>query len=161
MYKVKILLLFHEMKQFHCDMWSISSQDGRCTLTGCLFLALPSQERCYGSPLWEGVSLVKSFFKFQNLKFCWILFIHNLAHHVLASSECEIYEDFCLSYFISGMEIAPIWRLENVCCLLPKASFGHRVLSLPASVCVCLSMCVSVSVNHLLVPPITRDGRSS
>ena len=38
------------MKQFPRDMWSISSQDGCCTLTGCLFLALPSQERRYGSP---------------------------------------------------------------------------------------------------------------
>ena len=36
---------------------------------------------------------------------------------------------------------------------LPEASFGLRVLSLPASVCVCLSVCV----NHLLVRAITRD----
>ena len=38
---------------------------------------------------------------------------------------------------------------------LHEASFGLRVLSLPASVCVCLSVCVCV--NHLLVRTITRD----
>ena len=37
----------------------------------------------------------------------------------------------------------------------PEASFGLRVLSLPASVCVCL--CVSPCVNHLLVRARTRD----
>ena len=36
---------------------------------------------------------------------------------------------------------------------LPEASFGLRVLSLPASVCVCVRLCV----NHLLVCAITRD----
>ena len=57
--------------------------------------------------------------------------------------------------------------------LLPEASFGLRVLSLPASVCmpVCLSVCPSVClsvrpsvclsvclyVNHLLVRAVTRD----
>ena len=45
------------MKRFRHDMWSISSQDGCCTLTGCLFLALPSQERRYGSPPCKGVSI--------------------------------------------------------------------------------------------------------
>ena len=41
---------------------------------------------------------------------------------------------------------------------LPEARFGHRVLSLPASVCVCVSVGVSVlCVNHLLVRAITRD----
>ena len=34
-----------------------------------------------------------------------------------------------------------------------EASFGLRVLSLPASVCVCVRLCV----NHLLVRAITRD----
>ena len=38
---------------------------------------------------------------------------------------------------------------------LPEASFGLRVLSLPASVCVCVS--VWLCVNHLLVRAITRD----
>ena len=36
---------------------------------------------------------------------------------------------------------------------LPEASFGLRVLSLPASVCVR----VCLFVNHLLVRAITRD----
>ena len=40
---------------------------------------------------------------------------------------------------------------------LPEASFGHWVLSLPASVCVCVRVCVSLCVNHLLVRAITRD----
>ena len=42
---------------------------------------------------------------------------------------------------------------------LPEASFGLRVLSSPASVCVCVRVCVCVSlcVNHLLVRAITRD----
>ena len=39
---------------------------------------------------------------------------------------------------------------------LLEASFGLRVLSLPASVCVCLSVCLS-GVNHLLVRVITLD----
>ena len=40
---------------------------------------------------------------------------------------------------------------------LPEASFGLRVLSSPASVCVCPCVCVSLCVNHLLVRAITRD----
>ena len=52
MFWVKISVVFHDIKQFRRDMWSISSQDGCCTLTGCVFLALPSQERRYGSPPW-------------------------------------------------------------------------------------------------------------
>ena len=42
---------------------------------------------------------------------------------------------------------------------LPEASFGLRVLSMPASVCVCMyaSVCVSLCVNHLLVREITLD----
>ena len=39
--------------------------------------------------------------------------------------------------------------------LLPEASIGLRVLSLPASVCVCV--CVSPCVNHELVRAITHD----
>ena len=31
--------------------------------------------------------------------------------------------------------------------ILPEASFGLRVLSLPASVCVCPSVCLSVCVS--------------
>ena len=44
---------------------------------------------------------------------------------------------------------------ENLLSFLPEASFGLRVLSLPASVCVCVSVCLCV--NHLLVRAITRD----
>ena len=40
---------------------------------------------------------------------------------------------------------------------LPEASFGLRVLSLPASVCVCVCPSVHPYVNHLLVRTITRD----
>ena len=38
---------------------------------------------------------------------------------------------------------------------LPEASFGLRVLSLPACVCVCV--CVRVSVNHEFVRAITHQ----
>ena len=48
----------------------------------------------------------------------------------------------------------PIW-ISDWCKFLPEASFGLRVLSLPASVCVCVSVCLCV--NHLLVRAITRD----
>ena len=51
-FSVKISVIFHKIKRFRRDMWSISSQDGCCTLTGCLFLALASQERRYDSPPW-------------------------------------------------------------------------------------------------------------
>ena len=40
---------------------------------------------------------------------------------------------------------------------LPEARFGLRVLSSPASVCVCVCVCVNLCVNHLLVHVITRD----
>ena len=46
---------------------------------------------------------------------------------------------------------------KSVWILLPEASFGLRVLSSPASVCVCPCVCVSLWVNHLLVHAITRD----
>ena len=36
-----------------------------------------------------------------------------LAHHILASTGCEIYEGFCLFYFISDMKVVPG---EKVCC---------------------------------------------
>ena len=42
------------------------------------------------------------------------------------------------------------WRYSG---FLPEASFGLRVLSLPAFVCVCVCLCV----NDLLVRAITRD----
>ena len=38
---------------------------------------------------------------------------------------------------------------------LPEASFGLRVLSSPASVC--LSVCLCVCINHLLVRTITHQ----
>ena len=40
------------------------------------------------------------------------------------------------------------WNLKSqiqICPFLPEASFGLRVLSLPASVCVCLSVCQSLA----------------
>ena len=40
---------------------------------------------------------------------------------------------------------------------VPEASFGLRVLSLPAYVCVCVCLFVCLCVNHLLVRAITRD----
>ena len=53
------------------------------------------------------------------------------------------------------------WNKCHCLSFLPEASFGLRVLSLPASVCVCVcvSVCLSVRlcVNHLLVRAITRD----
>ena len=39
---------------------------------------------------------------------------------------------------------------------LPEASFGLRVLSLPASVCVSVCLSVRLCVNHLLVRALTR-----
>ena len=73
---------------------------------------------------------------------------------------------------ISGIESIPIYHISTVCwtgswkfkgctifnelfvtkAFLPKASFGLRVLSLPASVCVCVRPCV----NHELVRAITH-----
>ena len=41
---------------------------------------------------------------------------------------------------------------NTVLCFLPEASFGLRVLSLPASVCVSVCLCV----NHQFVRAITR-----
>ena len=41
--------------------------------------------------------------------------------------------------------------------VLPEASFGLQVLSSPASVPMCLCVCASGCVNHLLVRVITRD----
>ena len=45
------------------------------------------------------------------------------------------------------------WRGALV--FLPEASFGLRVLSSPASVC--LSVCLCVCINHLLVRTITHQ----
>ena len=49
-----------------------------------------------------------------------------------------------------------LWPLF-ISSLLPEASFGLRVLSLPASVCVSVRPSVRVCGNHLLVRAITRD----
>ena len=46
-----------------------------------------------------------------------------------------------------------IWITSSY--FLPEASFGLRVLSLPA--CVCVSVCVRVSVNHELVRAIIHQ----
>ena len=51
----------------------------------------------------------------------------------------------------------PMHVVCSIIFLLPKASFGLRVLSSPASVCMFVRVCVSVCVNHLLVHAITRD----
>ena len=48
--KKRISNIFHEMKQFRRDIWTIYLHDGCCTLTRCLYLALPPQGRHYGSP---------------------------------------------------------------------------------------------------------------
>ena len=60
------------------------------------------------------------------------------------------------------------WDCSHVCkyhsCIsslmewfLPEASFGLRVLSLPACVCVSVCLCVCVSVNHELVRAIIHQ----
>ena len=53
------------------------------------------------------------------------------------------------------------WPMRVIFTFLPVASFGLRVLSLPASVCLSLSLSVRLSVClsvcHLLVRAITRD----
>ena len=53
-------------------------------------------------------SCVKFFLQIPKLEFLLIIYylFRDLAHHVLVSSRCEIYEGFYLSDFISGMEIA-------------------------------------------------------
>ena len=56
MFRVKISVIFHDVNQFRRDMWLISSQDGCCTLIGCLFSALSSQERRYSSPPWRCIN---------------------------------------------------------------------------------------------------------
>ena len=48
------------------------------------------------------------------------------------------------------------WNVIEVLKFLPEASFGLRVLSLPASVCVSVRPSVRVCGNHLLVRAITR-----
>ena len=60
-------------------------------------------------------------------------------------------------YVNSGMAMPAgqclmLCQAETLVCLLPEASFGLRVLSLPASVCVCVRPCV----NHELVRAITH-----
>ena len=42
--------------------------------------------------------------------------------------------------------------------LLPEASFGLRVLSSPASVCVCVRVCVCQSVRQSLAYPSDSSG---
>ena len=65
-----------------------------------------------------------------------------------------------------SVEILPCWLSQNKfhfvsmnkeSGFLPEASFGLRVLSLPARVCVCVYVCVSVSVNHEFVRAITHQ----
>ena len=75
---------------------------------------------------------------------------------------CEINTDERSHLFTRVTRVYPAFEcLPNVekCRFLPEASFGLRVLSSPASVCVCVRVCVCVSlcVNHLLVRAITRD----
>ena len=48
------------------------------------------------------------------------------------------------------------WR--GALMFLPEASFGLRVLSLPASVCLCVRVSVCVCVNHGLVRTITHHS---
>ena len=57
-------------------------------------------------------------------------------------------------HLADGILKSTFWK-EKYCNFLPESSFGHGVLSLPASVCVC--QCVCLCVNHLLVRAITRD----
>ena len=64
-------------------------------------------------PTSGGVS--HAFFLIKKIRiFADFFLFHDLAHYVLASSGCEMYEGFYLSYFISVMEIAP---RQRVCCL--------------------------------------------
>ena len=49
-------------------------------------------------------------------------------------------------------------RQRTVPSFLPEASFGLRVLSLPASVCLCVRVSVCVCVNHGLVRTITHHS---
>ena len=65
------------------------------------------------------------------------------------SSQCMMYLLFLDATGSRWQEIC----LENVSPFLPEASFGPRVLSLPACVCVC----VCLSVNHQLVRAITHQ----
>ena len=46
-------------------------------------------------------------------------------------------------------------KIPRLLTFLPDASFGLRVLSLPASVCLCVRLSVCVCVKHLLVHAIT------
>ena len=67
----------------------------------------------------------------------------NLDHTKLKRKSIRFWR--CVS---SGTSVA-----NNQLIFLSEASFGLRVLSLPASVCVSVCLCV----NHLLVRGITRD----
>ena len=53
----------------------------------------------------------------------------------------------------SSTESKLIFQINSSFIFLPEDSFGLRILSSPASVCVCVSLCV----NHLLVHVIIRD----
>ena len=70
---------------------------------------------------------------------------------------------FCLPRDNDRICVESGWNKCHCLSFLPKASFGLRVLSLPASVCVCVCVCLSVClsvrlcVNHLFVRGITRD----
>ena len=60
----------------------------------------------------------------------------------------------CYMYLLFGNFSRLIIWMQR---FLTEASFGLRVLSSPASVCVSVCVCVSLCVNHLLVRAITRD----
>ena len=57
-----------------------------------------------------------------------------------------------------GPMLAPWTLLSGLVNFLPEASFGLRVLSLPASVCLCVCPSVCVSVNPELVRAINHHA---
>ena len=93
----------------------------------------------------------------------WLIYDITVRNNTVLSSEMDIdcwqFLNLAWSIEVTGDHT---WQLQmtarqssSTVMFLPEASFGLRVLLLPASVCVCLSVCPCV--NHLLVRAITRD----
>ena len=81
---------------------------------------------------------------------CIMLHVWSISYRISMTSSLlyQLYQailfKYAYPYTVTGMESE---------LFLPEASFGLRVLSLPASVCVCLSVCLCV--NHEFVRAIT------
>ena len=84
-------------------------------------------------------------------------------HQICTITTITFYEYTYIYIYILELKCFVLSRLNNTRGFktakteqfLPEASFGLRVLSLPA--CVCMCVCVRVSVNHVLVRAIIHQ----